>query len=730
MTRPSKKQERLNRIEQLITALKDCSDSGEILKLGQIEHDWLFSNYKASSAGTFISSEYLPAIDTAFPTSEGAELEPTECWQKVNGVLVKRHLVVQTLKPTIEEWDERNKPVKESTVDRINSKLPLYPQPILARATELLEANSWAKVAAGLIALTGRRPTEIAWSARFDCHTEYSLIFSGQLKKGIVEADSKSIPTLIEANRVLVAFHRLRNLQSDRTNILQIDTVTEATKASNSQINRAVYQNFSNLLDAPTDKRGLQKRENQEVFNDKSCLVPNHTNKSRLPDFLPSSRKFSYLSASNLRAAYGRIAAYFYCPPEYEPILYVGQILGHKTDNYDLANLGTTIHYYTYRIVDKEGQNRGDLGIYHHRLTTSDFVTNSLTTETNFVTNSPTMNQSDIVTPKPGQPHVTDLKNALSGTQLADRFDVSRPTIGRNRKKGTEHFAAWSQNSDPDRIAWQFFGEGKLESTGHHRQVDIYLPLDPNDSLLSQLTADGRDDETKSALDPIQQPNHSPKRAKPASTLQLQSDQIDRLNAIARSLGLRGNSTQQFDQLLDRVESGLNGNQFQDNQPSTNEQLITQAIETIATFSENLNNTLTPLTTELKNLIKSQNELKSIQDLSPETELPTEHDNGRISETELNPELATSAGAAGKQDRAETTAVETSSNTTISPTIDRHTRESTIDALNTAIALKRSAISKEKKKRSKSNLDTIRLWQAEIERLESSIDFLSQLEPD
>ncbi len=125
----------------------------------------------------------------------------------------------------------------------------------------------------------------------------------------------------------------------------------------------------------------------------------------------------------------------------------------------------------------------------------------------------------------------------------------------------------------------------------------------------------------------------------------------------------------------------------------------------------------------------SQSEVKSIQDLSPETELPNQPDNGRIPETELYPELPSEEGAAGEQDRAETTAVATTSLNTISPRIDRHTIESTIDALNTAIALKRSAISKEKKKRSKSNLDTIALWQAEINRLENSIDFLSQLKP-
>ncbi|MGF1489398.1 MAG: protelomerase family protein, partial [Prochloraceae cyanobacterium] len=241
MPRSSKKQERLQRIDRLIASLQNCSDPLKIAQLGTIEHDWLFDNYAASSAGTFISGEYLPAIDLAFEPSEGEELLAHECWQKVNGVLVKRHLVSQSLKPTIQEWNERNQPVKKSTVNRINSKLPLYPKPIIERATELLESNSWAKVAAGLIALTGRRPTEIAWSGNFTPESNYSLIFSGQLKKGAIESQSFSIPTLIEADRILVAFQRLRNLQRNKTKILEIDNIPKATKATNSQINRCVY---------------------------------------------------------------------------------------------------------------------------------------------------------------------------------------------------------------------------------------------------------------------------------------------------------------------------------------------------------------------------------------------------------------------------------------------------------------------------------------------------------
>ena len=65
------KEERLERIEKLIAELTQTSDPEPIARLGQIEHDWIFKNYETSSAGTFISGEYLPAIVRAFRPSPG-----------------------------------------------------------------------------------------------------------------------------------------------------------------------------------------------------------------------------------------------------------------------------------------------------------------------------------------------------------------------------------------------------------------------------------------------------------------------------------------------------------------------------------------------------------------------------------------------------------------------------------------------------------------------------------
>ncbi len=59
--------------------------------------------------------------------------------------------------------------------------------------------------------------------------------------------------------------------------------------------------------------------------------------------------------------------------------------------------------------------------------------------------------------------------------------------------------------------------------------------------------------------------------------------------------------------------------------------------------------------------------------------------------------------------------------------IEDNDLKSTLDALDTAIALKRSAISREKKKRSKIDEGAIAQWEKEIESIARSIDSLKSV---
>jgi len=479
------KQERLERIEKLIAQLRNCEDIDRIAELGQAEHDWLFANYKGSSAGTFISNEYIPAIITAFPPSPGDRLKSYESWQKVNSQWLKRHKVILTLMPTQAEWNQRNNPTKKLSSKKADDKLPLYPDPIITTAKELLSKDSWNKIAAGLILLTGRRPTEIAWCGDFKRASPYSLIFTGQLKKGEIESEPFEIPTLIEAESILNGFDRMRALIAFHTKIKAQTTPKAAATASNPQINQSTRSHFGKLLAAPPDNKGRN----------------------------------NYLSATNLRAAYGKIACYFYCPPSAEPILYTAKILGHQTNNYATESLATTIHYYTYYIVDKSGSADGATGICSHRLESSSRaqqVANNLepssetmaahainTLESNLEARQPeTANTNESISlpnENKSSSEAIELEktstlessleakeaedneeistipgNAKDSRELAQRLNKTVATIYTNHDKGKEHFALWSSQLDPDGLAWEYLGVGRPD--GKKRQTTLFIP--------------------------------------------------------------------------------------------------------------------------------------------------------------------------------------------------------------------------------------------------------------
>ncbi len=737
MKEKSKKEEMLERIERTISDLQGCKDPEKIGAIGQREHDWIFENYAKSSAGTIISRDYLPAIDRAFPPSDGDKLKPIECWQKVNGESIKRHKIVQTLMPTKEEWDERNLKSKQASGERINSKLPLKPTPLIDRATELLNSNSWAAIAAGLIALTGRRPSEIAWCGEFEPESEYSLIFKGQLKKGKIESIAYEIATLIKAETVLNGYHSLRNLQRNKTKILEITDAREADRKTNAQINLAIRKHFSGIIEPPADRKG----------------------------------KSNHISASNLRAAYGKIAAHFYCPPSIEPILYVGQILGHQCESYTTEAIASTINYYTYYIpenvskIESETENDrysdGETNSYEGKnlagsepdLVKLDYpnreliatnnnsdvsetegtnVTDNRSSESDVSESDASESVSKNVSKNPTDATNEDFddNNARSGTQLADRLGKSLPTIGRNRKKGDRHFASWSAKLDPDGVGWKYLKEGKLRSTGHDRSVDIYVPISPTE--LTDNVSQINDNVTDNGLT-------------------VEGNNLNRFNALASKLNLKGDRDRQLTQLFDWVESNLQDESVENNTNDVSKQdvskndsgdslplqerqsTIVTAIETIADFSSNLKYSIAPLTTELKRVVDKLDNLPQLAaDKPPQVAVVAKSvaDQGEVTKTENPPQIKSNAKLDDSLCESRHSRARTGESVSSAPQIiPVEELQSTLDALDTAIALKRAAITKEKKKRSKSNQAIIASWQAEIERLENSIDFLSQLEP-
>ncbi|MBV8224871.1 MAG: hypothetical protein JO232_06765 [Verrucomicrobia bacterium] len=90
----------------------------------------------------------------------------------------------------------------------------------IATATDLLKSERYTTLGMALMALTGRRPAEIFFSAKFSLPEKKlpfpALIFEGQLKTRNAQGTSFEpypIPVLAAPKRVLAAFERLRSIR-------------------------------------------------------------------------------------------------------------------------------------------------------------------------------------------------------------------------------------------------------------------------------------------------------------------------------------------------------------------------------------------------------------------------------------------------------------------------------------------------------------------------------------
>lgn len=185
-------------------------------------------------------------------------------------------------------------------------------QSIVDAGVSLLERPLWEDIALGIAVLTGRRVSEVLETAVFTPCTEYSVIFSGQLKQGehLIEYE---IPTLCKAQLVIDALARLRALP------LPSDT------GNNPRNVRLVAKKFFKGL--------IPTRPGKEI----------------------DTRMF--------RAIYTRLAIYFFCPPSVGVMRYAATIEGHRSfiaqedveaQDKTVDSYRSSVNYMDYEVEDPE----------------------------------------------------------------------------------------------------------------------------------------------------------------------------------------------------------------------------------------------------------------------------------------------------------------------------------------------------------------------------------------
>ena len=251
----------------------------------------------------------------------------TEVRNAVKQQLGEDHLALESMNFTVAEWTMINSPIEEQ-VARRNENVVLLENPdaIVAQAVRLLESREWAEVAAGLVVLTGRRSSEILGTAQFQPKSQWSVTFTGALKRrGESQQLSFEVPTLTTAERVVKALGKLRQICS-----------TEGLTAG--QINQKYAQAVATACDRHF-----------------SAIVPNRDGRDNL---------FSHL----FRSVYAAIATLWYAPPTVDANEYKAAIQGHyaildAADGTLKRSLAASRHYNDYKIGDLNGNIDGRQGI-------------------------------------------------------------------------------------------------------------------------------------------------------------------------------------------------------------------------------------------------------------------------------------------------------------------------------------------------------------------------------
>lgn len=328
------KDERAELALHFVDRLSRCQSEAEAIALCRAEIALLEEGYPVAS----IANQYLPEWRKAITLAveEGRlpkqDLEPNE-FGKVYAHWGLKHLLYP---------NEVHKALKEKTTAANNQKQdelqPIRADRFITKARDLLAGEHPYEWAVGLMAVTGRRFSEIVAKGQFSpTGHPYAIAFKGQLKKGIQDIEQAQtflIATLVEADKVL------ETLEKFRAN----PRIQELSKLTPDEINSRLN----------TSVRHYIKRDFE------TTIVPILTGEKSV-------------SAHNLRGVYAEIAVHFFCPPNQGTHRFVQAHLGHIIGDRELANrknAGATEHYFHYRLVGAQGQQLNEKGILLERVGT------------------------------------------------------------------------------------------------------------------------------------------------------------------------------------------------------------------------------------------------------------------------------------------------------------------------------------------------------------------------
>ncbi|MBD2303201.1 protelomerase family protein [Nostoc sp. FACHB-190] len=230
--------------------------------------------------------------------------------QQTKDGLIQQHLALSIMNYPSDFHRERMEPTNEKKAEQRSNLEPINcVDEYLQKIDELLESEDNRELTVGLIAATGRRPSEIWVTAQFLQTGQFEVEFTGQIKNKGEEREAYKTYTLVESYKVVDALAKLRRMPEIKQ--LKKMTLAEVDSGFNNKMNAKVREHFSSLLNPPMGE--------------------------------------SELSAKNLRASYAAITIYLFCPWKQSTNQFITERLGHVSD-------ATATNYEDYQVCDKDGK--------------------------------------------------------------------------------------------------------------------------------------------------------------------------------------------------------------------------------------------------------------------------------------------------------------------------------------------------------------------------------------
>ncbi|NEP18834.1 MAG: hypothetical protein F6J97_18360 [Leptolyngbya sp. SIO4C1] len=306
-----------NHAALFLAKLSQATKASTIEHLCKDEIAWFEEQYTNDNTRAAHMTRYRKAI-----AQLAADIELTDeisYPQKTKDGVVRQHRALVFMNYDSGFHEQRQSATKAKTKQQRRNRVPFKPFPLIEAAEAAIGSTDYREIAAGIIAVTGRRPTEILKSGEFKIVSKYQVEFSGQLKaKGQTEA--YQIYSLVPANLLIDAFTTLRR-DADVRELQELEN-TKVDSQRNSTLNRAIGRIFSEVLQPPVGEK--------------------------------------FLSAKNLRAAYTNAAYHLFGLPSESIGSFAEDYLGHQSS-------GIVANYEDYYCIDDRGQPLA-IGILRHEL--------------------------------------------------------------------------------------------------------------------------------------------------------------------------------------------------------------------------------------------------------------------------------------------------------------------------------------------------------------------------